>query len=108
MNVKGSRNLAAPHWGFFTKRQLRGLGILARGGQIWMNRDEDGFCVKSQTADGTYNVDRLTLGYKDRWSCNCPDFVKTGRSCKHVYAVQYWLRLPDISQANGYRLTVGS
>jgi len=76
-------------------RELRGLGIVAAGGQI-QRISSTKFLVKSQTDDKSYIV-RWTNG---KWICNCQDYVKRGKPCKHVYAVNFLLNLPSILLLN--------
>ncbi|MEM2989970.1 MAG: DDE-type integrase/transposase/recombinase [Halobacteria archaeon] len=77
-------------------RELRGLGIVALGGQIKRLSDTT-FLVKSQSStDASYTVEWK----EDKWICNCQDYMKRGRSCKHVYAVNFLLNLPTILMMN--------
>jgi len=81
----------------FTKRQLRAFGIVMQGGQISKVNDTH-FTVKSQSSNHAYKV----VFEARKWSCNCPDFGRALKPCKHIYALQYYLNLPKIAQANGY------
>ena len=85
----------------FSKRQLRGLGIVARGGQVSAAEQKDAYNVCSQSSDQSYKVQK---NRDDKWACDCPDFLKSTKTCKHVFAVQYWLRLPSIASRNGYMI----
>lgn len=87
----------------FTKRQMRAFGIVIQGGQIH-KIDNGHYKVQSQTSDRTYNV----VFEASKWSCNCPDFGKSLKPCKHLFAVQYYLKLPHIMQANGYGRSLGN
>lgn len=55
------------------------------------------FFVKSQSSDDQYKVQWRTAG---KWQCGCPDYIKSKNPCKHVYAVNYLLRLPEILLSN--------
>lgn len=79
----------------FTLRELRGLGIVAMGGQIERFNDRI-FLVKSQNSDGFYRVE----WGRDKWVCNCPDYTKRKKPCKHIYAVNFLLNLPSILLSN--------
>ncbi len=79
----------------FSLRQMRGLAIVAAGGQVKRISDEL-FWVKSQSTDAFYIVMRRV----EKWGCNCLDFEATGKPCKHVYATFYALDLPNILSAN--------
>jgi transposase-like protein len=80
----------------FSQRELRGLGMVAAGGQI--KRLSDGnFLVKSQShVDDSYHV-----GWSDgKWRCDCPDYKERRTPCKHIYAVNFLLDLPSIILSN--------
>ncbi|MDW8024237.1 MAG: IS6 family transposase [Nitrososphaerota archaeon] len=77
-------------------RELRGLGIVALGGQIKKLNDTT-FLVKSQSNNGA----SYTVEWKeDKWICNCQDYAKRGKHCKHIYAVNFLLDLPRIVLSN--------
>jgi len=83
----------------FSRRALRGLAIVARGGQVSRVNDKL-FYVKSQSGNGSYAVQwRL-----HRWNCECPDHLRTGRLCKHIYAVNFVMDLPRIVLENTFAL----
>jgi hypothetical protein len=77
-------------------RQLRGMEIVSRGGQI-QRIAEDRYSVKSQKTNDQYTVERLS----DNWECDCPDYSKRKQACKHVFAVQFLHRLPTLLTTNG-------
>ncbi|MEM2613000.1 MAG: IS6 family transposase [Nitrososphaerota archaeon] len=79
----------------FNKRELKGLGIVARGGMI-RKLCENAYLVRSSDLDRWY---RVTWNGKD-WVCECDDFAKRQHPCKHVYAVLFYNRLPIIFVAN--------
>lgn len=70
-------------------RQQKGLQILQAKG---IRKFEDGWMVKSQSAEKYYFVDK-------GFSCTCPDCL-AGRTqfCKHAHAVRYYL---GIEKADG-------
>ena len=79
----------------FNRRQLRGLGILFLGGQIKRVTDRL-FVVKSQSGSAHYKV-----GWRrGRWRCECDDYRKTRKPCKHCHSVQALLDLPNVLLAN--------
>jgi transposase-like protein len=53
------------------------------------------FIVRSQTNEGTQY--RVSWQLK-KWVCTCPDFLKHKRRCKHIYAVNTYQMLKQISQ----------
>ncbi len=79
----------------FRLRELRGLGILARGGQI-QRRSDKLFWVKSQSRDSQHQVSFLNRA----WTCDCEDYLETRKPCKHIFAVNFLLNLPAIILAN--------
>jgi hypothetical protein len=83
----------------FSRRQLRGLAIVARGQQII--KVNDSYKVKSQNSDRTYSV----VWAAKKWTCNCPDYSGKLRPCKHVHAVIFMLQLPDIVKSNSILFT---
>lgn len=84
----------------FSQRELRGLGIVAIGGQI-QRLNAKLFLVKSQTAnDSSYRVEWVN----DKWKCDCPDYVKRKKGCKHIFAVNFLLDLPSTISANAEML----
>jgi transposase len=56
------------------------LAILPKGEKTWI--------VPSQTLVGRYTVTRDEEGY----SCTCPDFELRHTTCKHGYAVEFYLK----------------
>jgi len=79
----------------FNRRELRGLGIVAIGGQIQRLSDKL-FLVKSQSTDAFHRVEWVS----GKWSCDCQDYMKRGKPCKHIYAVNFLLALPLIVLSN--------
>lgn len=69
-----------------TPRQQRGL-VIAATRTIFQN-NAGGYMVPSQNGPGNYRVLPTEEGYR----CACPDFELTGRPCKHVYALEFFLR----------------
>jgi len=77
-------------------RELRGLGIVALGGQI-KRVGESAFLVKSQSNPSAYHrVEWRGNG----WVCDCADYAKRNKPCKHIYAVNFLLDLPRIVLLN--------
>lgn len=64
-------------------RKQRGLEI-ARQKQV--RPTKNGWYVKSQSAEGEYRVNEYFL-------CNCPDSELKKTTCKHAYAVRYFLQV---------------
>jgi transposase len=72
------------------KRQQKGMEI-AKSKTI--KPTKDGWLVKSQSSDNCYKVD-------EEFVCNCPDAECRGVTCKHAYAVRYFLQI-ERDTANG-------
>jgi transposase len=67
-------------------RQIRGLEIARQQGkQIKPMTNGNGWRVPSQSGDGFYRVD-------EDFVCTCPDSQKRKCTCKHAYAVRYYLK----------------
>jgi DDE family transposase/SWIM zinc finger len=67
-------------------RRQRGLVIAAT--QVISQNNAGGYMVPSQSGPGNYRV----LPTAEGFTCACPDFELTGRTCKHGYAVEFMLR----------------
>lgn len=77
-------------------RELRGLGILILGGQI-KKESEKVFWVRSQTNNSSFH---RVEWREDKWVCDCQDYDKREKPCKHIYAVNFLLDLPRIVLSN--------
>ncbi len=64
-------------------RKIKGLEI-AKTRQI--KQLDDGFAVQSQNSKKFYFVDQEGL------NCTCPDFEERTKTCKHTFAVHYYLQ----------------
>jgi transposase-like protein/DNA-directed RNA polymerase subunit M/transcription elongation factor TFIIS len=83
-------------------RELRGLAILSQPDTI-IQTSKNGWDVRSQSKDAYYQVTRTWVSKVKSdhytWSCSCPDFATRDLPCKHIYAVQFSLKLKtDIEQ----------
>jgi hypothetical protein len=77
-------------------RQLRGMEIVSRGGQI-QQVSPARYLVKSQkNTSQWYTVTQAAFGP----DCNCPDYVKRKLPCKHIFSVMFLLKLPRLLQLN--------
>ena len=84
-------------------RQQRGLELAAtkritKAGTTWV--------VPSQSSNSRYTVSRGATGYR----CTCPDFELRGETCKHGYAVEFFLKretAPDgtVTETRAVRVT---
>ena len=77
-------------------RKLRGLAI-AQGSSQVVRLDDRFYRVTSQSGDGMYDVTR-TKSFAIGWICNCPDFNYRKVKCKHIWAVQFSLKLRAVVQ----------
>ncbi|MEM3698107.1 MAG: IS6 family transposase [Candidatus Bathyarchaeia archaeon] len=82
-------------------RELRGLSIVALGGQI-KKADESTFLVRSQSDPSSHHKVKWN---DDGWVCDCADYAKRRKPCKHIYAVNFLLDLPRIVLLNSEAFT---
>jgi len=83
-------------------RELRGLAILSQPDTV-SQVSKNVFKVRSQSSNGTYQVTRkfVSHGKENRysWICTCPDHTTRNVICKHIYAVQFSLKIKtDVEQ----------
>jgi len=94
---KSWRSETSPRTGF-NRRALRGLAIVAKGKQI--ERIGMGlFYVKSQSDPKDRHLVRAKTA-RGEWQCDCQDYKRRGKPCKHIYAVMFLLALPNILLKN--------
>lgn len=70
-------------------RQLRGKEIVKTLGK-YIKKNEQGWLVPSQTTNDMYSVNEL-------FQCSCPDAQNRGTTCKHAYAVRFYLQAETAS-----------
>ena len=72
------------------KRELKGINMLKIEGCVKPTEDGKVFLVRSEhSGDIWYRV-----SWKDgKWACECKDFAKHGKKCKHIWCLLYWLAL---------------
>jgi transposase-like protein len=70
-------------------REFRGKEIAIASNQI-ERVDPLNYLVKSQSGRGFYTVHSDT---PDGWQCSCPDHVYRDVKCKHIWAVEFSLKL---------------
>jgi putative transposase len=86
-------------------RELRGLAILSQPDTVREVR-KNHWMVKSQSGNGEYLVTKEFVKGRDKthmhdWTCSCPDHTTRNVVCKHIYAVQFSLRLKtDVEQTS--------
>ncbi len=69
-------------------RKIRGFSILAKG-DVPVIIDDENFFVPSQSNEGIkYKVTHI-----EGWECECPDFKHRKVVCKHISAIQIFLKL---------------
>ena len=66
-------------------RQLRGMEIVKEKGK-YIKKINDGWLVPSQTTEEAYKV-------SEDFTCTCPDSQKRSSTCKHAFAVRYYLEV---------------
>ena len=68
----------------------RGYAIVAKGDEPKL-LGQDTYLVPSQSRNGKYIVSK----HGQEWHCECPDHVFRGVKCKHIWAVEFSLRLKE-------------
>jgi len=53
--------------------------------------DEDTYRVRSQSSNRDYDIIATELGFK----CSCPDHMFRGAKCKHIFCVEFSLKLRE-------------
>jgi len=76
-------------------RVMRGQEIAKLEGQI-KRLDDTTYQVNSQSGHGLYTV---VKGSRD-WRCSCPDHMYREVKCKHIWGVEFSLKLRDKVQEN--------
>ena len=69
----------------------RGRSIAEKPNQI-LRQGKRFYKVVSQSGHGTYDVTKRKVG---GWLCTCPDFQYREVKCKHIWAVEFSLKLRD-------------
>ncbi len=82
--------------GLDNPRKLRGLAIAQAPNQV-IRMDDRFYRVSSQSGDGMYDVAR-TKSFATGWICNCPDCTHRKVKCKHIWAVEFSLKLRAVVQ----------
>jgi len=70
-------------------RVMRGQAIYKSGSQI-KRLDAETYRVNSQSGHGLYTI---ANGGKYGWRCSCPDHIYREVKCKHIWAVEFSLKL---------------
>ncbi len=68
-------------------RQIRGYAIISKGDMPEMVSEET-FLVPSQSSEKKY-----TVNFTKSFKCDCPDFNLRHNKCKHIYAVEFLLKM---------------
>jgi transposase-like protein len=76
-------------------REERGRLIANKPDQI-VRLDERFYRVASQSGNGMYDVTKRQVG---GWLCTCPDFEYRHVVCKHIWAVEFSLKIREKVQA---------
>jgi len=80
-----------------SKRKTKGIQLIAKGYVKQINTSD--FLVRSERDQNRwYKVKWI----KNRWECDCADYSKRKKKCKHIYAVCYYLDLKDLSQVKKF------
>jgi hypothetical protein len=76
-------------------RQQKGLEIAATFNIV--KKGDDAWTVPSQTLIGKYSVTRDDDGFH----CSCPDYDLRRTTCKHGYAVEFYLKRETVTSPDG-------
>ncbi len=79
-------------------RELRGKLIAEKPNQI-QRLDERFYKVASQSGNGMYDVVKARMNRTIGWVCNCPDWTHRQVKCKHIWAVEFSLKLREVIKA---------
>jgi len=72
------------------RRRIRAYSILAKGDTPKLLKSKT-YQIPSQSNPNTkYTVTKYRL-----WECDCPDFKKRHLKCKHIQAVELWIKLKN-------------
>jgi len=77
-------------------REERGKMIVEKPNQI-IRRSKRHYRVVSQSGHGSYDVTR-TKTIAVGWICTCPDFTYRAVKCKHIWAVEFSVKLRAVVQ----------
>lgn len=69
-------------------RQIRGYAIISKGDKVRMISQEQ-FSVPSQSRSEMNYI----VNFRKTFSCNCPDFTWNKHKCKHIFAVEFLLKM---------------
>jgi putative transposase len=73
-------------------REIRGKDIAEKPNQV-IRLSETHYMVASQNGHGMYDVTKSRAFY---WICNCPDYVYREVKCKHIWAVEFSIKLREV------------
>ncbi len=71
-------------------REQRGLAIAEVESNI-RRIDANEYRVRSQSGNGEYQIVSTEVG----WYCSCPDAISRGVKCKHIWGVEFSLKLRE-------------
>lgn len=75
------------------KREIRAIQLLAKGNNV-QPVDQSKFLVRSQSNPNKWYEVKWQ---RKQWVCNCIDFAKRNKKCKHIYAVNYYLMVRELT-----------
>jgi len=76
-------------------RAVRGQEIAELEGQV-SRLDDSSYRVKSQSGNDDYEALSAQIG----WLCSCPDHIYRGIKCKHIWAVEFSLKMREQVRKN--------
>lgn len=72
------------------RRRIRAYSILAKGDTPKLLKSRTYQIPSQNNPDKKYTVTNYRL-----WECDCPDFKKRHLKCKHIQAVELWIKLKN-------------
>jgi transposase-like protein len=84
-------------WMNVNGRKLRGMAIAQAPNQV-VRLDERFYQVASQSRDVMYDVVKARMNRTIGWTCTCLDWQYRQVKCKHIWAVEFSLKLRAVVQ----------
>ena len=72
------------------RRRIRAYSILAKGDTPKMLTTQ-----KYQIPSQSYPDKKYTITHYGLWKCDCPDYKKRHLRCKHIQAIELWIKLKN-------------
>lgn len=80
------------------RRESRGR-VIALSRRVYRINNTDVFYVESESKDGLYYYVMFDTAKNFEW-CSCPHFENRNQKCKHVFGVEYSIRLGTVKDTD--------